>query len=772
VKLTTWGRRLVVTACMAGFAVAALRPALVRAQQVTTGTFATAAQTVGSPFEMTGFIQVATVDNASDVLSGGFLTLNNHRVQVPRNTIMQMPATALTWTELFTKAPAPYGFTGGVWQTGMALADIPKPLATVEVTVQGNRVGDSYIAALIFVSQLALQTHDGYINFIDYVNGELRVGGTPGVATTGTRVRINDPIGRFGRVASPDVRFTIDEENPTIKSETAYPMCLPRFDPATKADPLCPQGNRAQTSASVPTAPRYQTIFTMPARPAPTAAQIANPASRPTPPIGTSCPTCDPWRMAPFEIGDFVTFKGTLMNDGADFYSVWGIDANLGIFTTPGTLPVYVSVDVLLMGTGPTTSPILLEEAARRFRMEGFTTDPSRPVNVFAVDVDPCTGAEIDRFWATQGVDQGPPNGAVRGRWRFRPGAPLFNLKGFPFIPPTREAVAYSTPTAAELATSPKVDISCPTGVCQFAVPTVQTLNGLTAGQYTLPNFEFIFGENLGVGNPKVPGNYDTMQFLAQGSGPWNGDPSKIAGQLSPWPGIPTPPPFVSSVTGLGCTATASNTAPTAQVTVSAEGAGAVTTAAFSTTSGGQLLVALAASDGPIAPAANNQNLTISGAGLTWTRVQRAATARGVSEIWTATAPTLLTNVTVTSTQSVTVVNNGPVNQSMTVVAFTNASGIGASAVASATTGAPSVSLVTQAGGSAIYGVGNDFDNAISRTVPANQTMVHESFPPSFDTYWVQMLNATNAPAGATVTLNDTAPTTDQWNFAIVEIKR
>jgi len=49
VKLTTWGQRLVVTACMAGLAVAALRPALVRAQQVTTGSFATAAQTVGRP---------------------------------------------------------------------------------------------------------------------------------------------------------------------------------------------------------------------------------------------------------------------------------------------------------------------------------------------------------------------------------------------------------------------------------------------------------------------------------------------------------------------------------------------------------------------------------------------------------------------------------------------------------------------------------------------------------------------------------------------------
>jgi hypothetical protein len=184
------------------------------------------------------------------------------------------------------------------------------------------------------------------------------------------------------------------------------------------------------------------------------------------------------------------------------------------------------------------------------------------------------------------------------------------------------------------------------------------------------------------------------------------------------------------------------------------------------------VLVALVASDGPIAPAPNNQNLTISGAGLSWTRVQRAATARGVSEIWTATAPTLLSNVTVTSTQSITVVNNGPVNQSMTVVAFTNASGVGASAAASGTTGAPSVSVVPQALGSAIYGVGNDFDGAVARTVPADQTMVHESFPPSFDTYWVQMLNATTTSLTLPVTLNDTAPTNHQWNFAIVEIKR
>ena len=181
--------------------------------------------------------------------------------------------------------------------------------------------------------------------------------------------------------------------------------------------------------------------------------------------------------------------------------------------------------------------------------------------------------------------------------------------------------------------------------------------------------------------------------------------------------------------------------------------------------------MALVASDGPTS-GANNQFITISGAGLTWTRVARAAVQRGVAEIWTATAPTVLTNVTVTSQQSVTSVLGLPPNQSVTVIAFTGASGIGASAVANGATGAPRVSLVAQAATSAVYGVGIDFDRAVARTVPAGQTKVHEFLAPSGDTMWMQMLNATTSGAGVTATLNDTAPTTDQWNFEIVEIKR
>ena len=153
------------------------------------------------------------------------------------------------------------------------------------------------------------------------------------------------------------------------------------------------------------------------------------------------------------------------------------------------------------------------------------------------------------------------------------------------------------------------------------------------------------------------------------------------------------------------------------------------------------MLLAFAASDGPTT-GANTQTLTVSGAGLAWTRVQRAATQRGVAEIWTATAPAALTNVTVTSTQSVTVVLGAPVNQSLTVVAFTGASGVGASNIGSAASGAPRVSLVAQAAGSLVYAVGNDFDQAVARTVPAGQTKVHEFLAPTGDTFWVQSANS------------------------------
>src|SRR4051794_17044334 len=202
---------------------------------------------------------------------------------------------------------------------------------------------------------------------------------------------------------------------------------------------------------------------------------------------------------------------------------------------------------------------------------------------------------------------------------------------------------------------------------------------------------------------------------------------------------------------------------PTVDKMVFSEGLGKRTTAAFSTTAPGETLVAFAASDGPAAP--NSQTLTISGAGLTWTRRARAATQFGDAEIWTASAAAVLTNVTVSSTQAST-----GVHQSLTVIAFSGVAGVGAVNLGGAI-GAPSVSLTTSAAGSAVYAVGNDWDRAVARTIPAGQTKVHEFVDTTVgDTFWVQALNGVSGAAGSVVTLNATAPTTDQWNVAMVEL--
>ena len=1043
---------------------------------------------VASPFDMTGFIQSASVDNPNDLFSGGTITVNNIRMIVPRNTLLQFPATGMTWQEVFALAPAPYTKL----QSGMALNDVPRPATTYEVHVVGNRVGGQHIVGLLFLSQQSLHSGQGFITAIDYATGEMRVGGVAGNPALDTRVRINDPIGRFGHVFSPDVRFTIDEDNPTIRTHNFYPMCLPRTNPASADDPLCPQKNRPKDSTGA-----FMTLFSMPA------------------PGGTTGP--DARLMAPFEVGDFITYGGIQIADAAGPYiAAHSIESNMTIITAPGTQPAYVGMNVLIMGVSTKVGAPPGTEGAVRTRVEGLSTDVtlSNIVQIMAVDVDPCSGAESERTWGFAPVDVL----IALGRYRFRPSS-----KDETFLPGVRE-----------------LRVRNASGTVLTPTP-----NGLLAGEYTAPIFDFLFAEPAPAGGiPPLPANFWDLQFLAQGSGPYTGrlGQTGVLGQISPWPGplVPTPgcgatgggvpqtfsplgapptavadtigitgtsaqfsaatllandtgaapvtlvavapfsagggtiagsdpftfvpapgftgsdtftyeisdasgltaigtvtvtsvadttPPSVSltaplggllsgtvqvtasasdnigvagvrffdgatqigaevaappyqtswntalatngihnltavardvagnvmtssvvgvnvsniapnlpptanadsattnagtavtisvlandtdpngdtlTITGVsnpiggtatvnagttvtfqplagfsgtgsfgyaisdghGGTASASVTVivlpppnlppvanpdsattstgvpvtiavlandsdpngdpltvtavssavggsaainagttvtfspaagfsgaasftysiadgrggtasagvtvtvaavPTVDKTVSVDGTGARTTPLFSTTTAGEVLVAFAASDGP--SAANAQTLTISGAGLTWTRVRSIAGRPGVVEIWTATAPTVLTNVTVTSTQSVTA--GGPFNQSLTVVAFSGVSGVGASNAVSGLSTSTSAGVVTQAAGSLVYAVGNDFDRAIARTIPAGQTKVHEFLAPTGDTFWVQAANAPIAAAGTTATLTATVPApADQFNFAIVEVKR
>ena len=76
---------------------------------------------------------------------------------------------------------------------------------------------------------------------------------------------------------------------------------------------------------------------------------------------------------------------------------------------------------------------------------------------------------------------------------------------------------------------------------------------------------------------------------------------------------------------------------------------------------------------------------------------------------------------------------------------------------------------MTTRAGSLVFGVGNDWDHAIARGVPAGQSLVRQYLTNVDDTLWVQRLDAA-VPAGTTVALENPAPTTDRWNYSAIEI--
>jgi hypothetical protein len=522
-----------------------------------------------SPFDVIGFMQSATVDTAADYFSAGWLEVDNMKIRVPRMTVFQMPATSMTWADMFINAPAGYKALG---QSGLALSDgvvgsltAPKPLTTYEVHVQGNRVvnptagTDQYVAGLIYIAQQAGTIGQGVINAIDYSTCATRLPAAPAGACmpdiwvgstlhakTGARIRLNTPGGRYGAPdALADARFTADEDNPTIIARTGYPMCAPRTDPAVANDSLCPQWNRPKDQFTG----AYSVNYTFPSATAgaPDALGITHQVGYPTTLVHP-----DPYEQTPIEVGDYVSYIGNLIQDvtpcvaglpmsSCQYVSVHTVAVELGLYTTPSTWPVYTSMSDFKFGVGGTPNPIFPQEAVEKIFGDFFTTDFSQLVDVYSEDVNSTTGVTSHRFYGSSDPF-GPPLGGLKGRARFR--VTIGN-----FLPPSRNMAVASR----SLTGGAPID----TIINNPLVPVKLTANGLRAGFYTAPQFAYIFPENLVLGSPQIPLNFQGFPFLVNGSGPYvpfGSAPGTLSagniGQLAPWPSLDTPPAVANSTVG------------------------------------------------------------------------------------------------------------------------------------------------------------------------------------------------------------------------------
>ena len=95
---------------------------------------------------------------------------------------------------------------------------------------------------------------------------------------------------------------------------------------------------------------------------------------------------------------------------------------------------------------------------------------------------------------------------------------------------------------------------------------------------------------------------------------------------------------------------------------------------------------------------------------------------------------------------------------------------VGASATAGAKTGAASVKLTTTAAGSQIWAAGHDWTHAAAQTALPGQSLVEQNLDTRVgDTYWVEQSAA--IPTAGPVTFGSSAPTTDRWELAAVEVR-
>jgi hypothetical protein len=582
-------------------------------------------------FAITGYIEdfKMTPPRGHPVLAGATMRVNGKQIIIPDNTVVIMPASSNTVYDLFHSAPA--NRLASILannESGLALNDVTKPLAAFEVAIAGNIVNGQYVAGMVNIAQEFLQIHQGYVTYIDYAAGDLcvdkntlppapvadparRIG--PGCLATEMRVKLNDPVGRYGKQRTEgdqDPRFVVDDANPSVRAVTGYPMCIPRVAPPA-IDPVCPITNRPiETTTNRPLTRFVMDAVDLPPI-VPGAAPIAGftdiPSCRKGLILGVLGRDCDSTQQTPFMVGDFLeAIQGTMGQDSSPvnngrFLSAFGIIASAGIYTKPcgtygGLNPItdpagiiaspthtpnkkcnpfkditYMQWEVGLIGTVGTNLNVANVEGQDRVKVVGFTTDPTRQIELYGVDTDnnlrwianimpqripfgrytlfvqrdivrtltiATTGGPIPIVDNHLGTDLGAP----RNFYVHMAGADAFiagsqrphNVKPIPGV--CGGLIFAGCPGLNGTAVPSPADMINP------ATGKVYTIaNGLVPSQYLAPIQEYIFQENTQIGDPWVPANFECLDFVVKGSKV--STPALVAaglsgvGQLNPWPG-------------------------------------------------------------------------------------------------------------------------------------------------------------------------------------------------------------------------------------------
>jgi hypothetical protein len=268
----------------------------------------------------------------------------------------------------------------------------------------------------------------------------------------------------------------------------------------------------------------------------------------------------DPRQQAPFEVGDSITFNGTLIPATATtpaYTSAHTVEANTGIYTFPGTQPSYTAIGDFGVGTADPNAVSIngfAVETQDRIFLEAETTDVKTPVDIYMTDVNPVTGAVRNR-WATPFEMTGEQNGPVQADGVTPIGGGITTQQTGPQpqrarLRATKAPVGLlSQPTrnirvAVRSLCTPQAPVNDAAGnpvltaldTCLNSQATVA--NGLKPGQYTAPTFEFIFPENVKPGDVLVPFDFWHLPFIAKGEG------STTASVLDPGVGPLEPAPW------------------------------------------------------------------------------------------------------------------------------------------------------------------------------------------------------------------------------------